>query len=104
MSNHLSQVSQQMVKPGRHPSAEFENAFIHTEAELRRDRHELQSCPALLELTKVPVPPAHRTTPIRVPASGRGHMAGDERILSQWGGDAGCWRHQDCAVCHCPAG
>ena len=104
MSNHLSQVSLQMVKMGRHPSAEFENPFIHTKAELRRDSHELQSSPALLELTNVLVPPAHRDTPILVPASVRGHMAGDERILSQWGGDAGCWRYQDCAVCHCPAG
>lgn len=41
MSNHLSH--SKMVKIGRHPSSEFENAFIHTEAELRRDSHELQS-------------------------------------------------------------
>lgn len=43
MSNHLSQVSQQMVKLGRHPSSEFENAFMHREAELRRDSPKLRS-------------------------------------------------------------
>ncbi|XP_052510741.1 cytosolic arginine sensor for mTORC1 subunit 1 isoform X4 [Budorcas taxicolor] len=50
------------------------------------------------------LPRRSRAAPVRVPASGRGHVAGAERVVSQRCGRAGRRGHQDRPVSDCTTG
>ncbi|XP_015418375.1 PREDICTED: GATS-like protein 3 isoform X3 [Myotis davidii] len=50
------------------------------------------------------VPSACRAAPLGVPASGRGHLAGAERVVPQRSSGAGGGGHEDCPLGHRAAG